>query len=130
MLKEIGRKSVIAVIATLLFSLIFAYAGFTPEVDLFPFPKLFQMFLLLSAPAYILGGISVSIMLDRFWKWPSLEILAYAAFGAVLMLPYYFLVFSTSSGPLSVIMLFGASAAIIFYFVKTLLHKIFRKYGF
>lgn len=130
MIKEIGRKSVIAAIATLLFSLLFAYAGFTPEVDLFPFSKLFQMFLLLSAPAYFVGGIAVSILLDRFWKLPSLEILAYAAFGAFFMLPYYFLFFTASGGPLGVIMLFGASAAIIFYFVKALLHKLFKKYGF
>lgn len=130
MLKEIARKSVIAIIATLLLSALFAYTGFTPEEELFPFPKLFQMFFLLSAPAYFLGGIPISMLLDRFWSWPSFEILAYAAFGALLMIPYYFLAFAATGGPLGVIMLFGASAAIIFYFVKTFLHKLFRKYGF
>ncbi|MEC1177364.1 hypothetical protein P9B03_02610 [Metasolibacillus meyeri] len=130
MIKEIARKSVIALLATVLLSALFAYTGFTPEGDLFPFSKLFQMFLVLSAPAYFLGGIPISMLLDRFWQWPSLEILAYAAFGALIMIPYYFFAFAATGGPIGVVMLFGASAAIIFYFVKTLLHKLFRKYGF
>ncbi|MEO4052585.1 hypothetical protein [Solibacillus sp. CAU 1738] len=131
MLKLFLRKLLIAIVATLTFSVIFSYFSTTPgEGQLFTFGGLFGFIALMSAPMYILGGIPVSIMIDRYWKWPSLEILIYALCGALLMLPYSFIVFRVSGGQYIVMMMFGASAAIIFYFVKGLLHKLFNKYGF
>lgn len=131
MLKMILRKLLIAVLSTLLFSAVFSYASVSPGSEQFvTFNGLFSLFLMLSAPIYILGGIPVSILLDRYWKWPSIEILMYALCGALLMLPYSFLLFGASGRQHFVFMMFGASAAILFFFIKLLMHKLFKKYGF
>ena len=131
MLKMILRKLLIAVLSTLLFSAVFSYASVSPGSEQFvTFNGLFSLFLMLCAPIYILGGIPVSILLDRYWKWPSIEILLYALCGAFLMLPYSFLLFGASGRQHFVFMMFGASAAILFFFIKLLMHKLLKKYGF
>lgn len=131
MLKMILRKLLIAVLAMLVFSTVFSYASVPPGSEHFiTFGGLFGFLLMLSAPMYILGGIPVSILLDRYWKWPSIEILLYALCGAFLMLPYSFLLFGAVGRQHFVFMMFGASAAIVFFLIKLLLHKLFKKYGF
>ncbi len=131
MLKMILRKLLIAVLASVLFSAVFSYVSVSPGSEQFiTFNGLFNLFLMLSVPIYILGGIPVSILLDHYWKWPSFEILMYALCGALLILPYGFLLFGASGNQYFVFMMFGASAAIVFYFTKLFVHKLFKKYGF
>lgn len=129
MWKEIAKKIAIALIAALVFSALFAYFSYTPEVDVFPFGQLFQLYFVLSAPVYLLAAVPVSMLLDRYWQWPSTEILAYAAFGAISTLPYALFIFPAGQQPFGILFLYGASAAIVFYFVLAVGRKLLKLKG-
>lgn len=131
MLQIISRKFTVALIAMTIFSLAFALVGYTSSSEEYnSFGSLFGMFVVFSAPQFIVVGSIASFLIDRYFKWKRFEILAYAVIGALAMIPFTLYIFNNGAKELALFMLYGAIAAILYYGVKWVLNRVFPNAGF
>ncbi|HET7581050.1 MAG TPA: hypothetical protein VFK33_17360 [Bacillales bacterium] len=93
------RRVIVALIAIVLFSLILAIWSYVPVAErnpdtyYAPFGSYIPVFLMFLAPAYFLGGIPISMLIDRFVKNKGLQPIFYILAGFVTGL-FVYLIFA------------------------------------
>lgn len=112
-----------AILSTLIFSLVFAALGYSPEAASYEeFSSLFYLAAIFSLPAYLIGGIASSILIDKMISQAFLNFLAYLLAGFIV--GFLTIAISLQSLHFSLVYfgLFGLFASSIFYG----LHRMFK----
>ena len=142
MRKTIGKKLIVAIIATLSLSLVASIVFHTPvsrqdpNVGYLSFSGYFMLFLLMIAPVIFTAGIIFSILVDRKVKGISKSIPSYIVGGAILGFIYYLVILSFQSGfnlLLDGTILFtiiGGITALWFLVVQIITEPLFNKLNF
>ena len=124
-MQTISRKITIALVTTLIFSVLFSIVGYTESAQqYFSFGTMIFTFVMLSAPMFLIAGVMMSFLFEKFLRNEWMKFFSYIVMGAVLTIPYTMYIFNNSgSTTFAVIGLFGAA---LFYGVQ----KLFQKYIF
>lgn len=124
-MQTLSRKFTIALVATLIFSFIFSLIGYTDAANqYFSFPTMILTFVTLSAPMFLIVGVSCSFVFEKFLRSEWMKLISYVVMGAVLIIPYALYIFQgVDSFRFSII---GALGAALFYGVQ----KVFNRFVF
>jgi len=136
----------VALISLFLFSYLFSLINYVPErkqlddVYYFSISELFSFIIVYSAPVYLLGGITVSYLIEWFLKKKSfnkpmlISAGLYSISGLVLMVIYIFAVLGDKEVILNpkaflYVGLIGIGAALTFFFISLLFYYIGQKFS-
>lgn len=124
-MQTISRKITIALVTTLIFSVLFSIVGYTESAQqYFSFATMIFTFVMLSAPMFLIAGVVLSYIFEKFLRNEWMKFFSYIVMGAVLTIPYTMYIFNNSgSTTFAVIGVFGAA---LFYGIQ----KLFQKYVF
>jgi hypothetical protein len=117
--QALSRKFTIALISTLLFSLlltIFSYSAASEQS--ITFGTLLMTFIVLSAPMFLIIGVITSFVFEKYVRSTIMKFISYVITGAALIIPYSQYYFY-GSDPLRFSIL-GAIGAALFYGVQWL----------
>lgn len=124
-MQTISRKFTIALVTTLIFSVLFSLVGYTELAkQYFSFGTMIFTFVVLSAPMFLLAGVALSYLFEKFLRSEWMKFFSYIVMGAVLTIPYTMYIFNNSGS--TRFALIGAFGAALFYGVQ----KLFQKYVF
>src|SRR5690625_2606846 len=126
------RRIIIALLSTVIYSLVLAYIMYTPIpdrhldtwYDSFGAPLPFLLFI--TGAAYLIGGISASSLIDKYVDKEIIKLPIYLIAGFIVGVMTIMVSFSTISLELLQFGIYGAAGSLIF-FIFMLLNKTFEK---
>lgn len=126
------KRIIVGLLSTLIFSIVMAYVSYTPIADqeanswYESFGSLFQVYLIFSLPAYLLGGIPISLFIDKRVKKEMIKFPLYLCGGFLVGMATIGITFMVISFELVWYGLVGSCASLLYY-VLMLLTKRWEK---
>lgn len=120
------RRIIVALLSAIIFSLFLSYISYTPVVEREPnswyeaFGSTLILFLIFSLPAYLLGGIPVSLYIDKFVKNKMIKLLLYLLGGFLVGIATIMISFMVFSFELFWYGLVGIFASLLFYILLSI----------
>lgn len=125
------KRVIVALLSAIIFSIILSYISYTPISEREPntwyesFGSLVTVYLLFSVPAYLLGGVPVSLFIDRYVKKGIIKLLFYLIAGFFVGVATIVISFMTVALEVLSYGVLGLCASLLF-FVLMLLTKRFE----
>lgn len=124
------RRVIVALLSALIFSLIFSFISYTPVAEREPntwydsFSAFFQVYLMFSVPAYVLGGVPVSLYVDRYVKKGIIKLLLYLLSGFFVGVAIIVISFMTVTLEVLWYGVVGLFASLIFFILMLLTKRL------
>lgn len=121
----IKRKVYVALLSTIIFSIMLAYIMYTPISDRHPdtwydsFGAPIPFLLCITGVAYLLGGIPVSLFIDKYIDKEILKLPLYLIAGFIVGVLTMMISFGTFSLQMFGFGIFGATGSLIFFIVMS-----------
>lgn len=94
----LSRKFTIALISTFLFSFFLTIIVYmTASEQYLSFSMTLLTFIVLSAPMFLIVGIAVSFLFEKYLRSPKMKWFSYIVVGAVFTIPYALYFFETAN---------------------------------
>jgi len=123
------RRIIIALLSAIIFSLILSYISYTPIAEREPnswyesFGSTLTVCLIFSVPAYLLGGIPISLYIDKFVKKEIIKLVFHLLGGFLVGIAMTVISFMTVSFELLWYGVIGLFASSLFYILMLLVKK-------
>lgn len=121
------NRIIAALVSTLIFSLFYALLVYTPEAARLEnhwyesFSSLMILPAIFTLPAYLIGGVPLSILIDRRVKVPFLQMFLYLLAGFIVGILTVVISFKTINLEVLYFGLYGLLASFIFYLLLKLM---------
>lgn len=125
------RRIIVALLSAIIFTLILSYISYTPVTEREPntwyesFGSFVQIYLLFSVPAYLLGGVPISLYIDKHVKKGIIKLFLYLLGGffvGVVTIVISFMTVALDVLKYGIVCLFAS----LLFFVLMLLTKRFQ----
>lgn len=128
------RRIIVALLSTVIFSLIIAYIWYTPlserEPNTWydPFGSIMTILIMFSAPAYLLGGVPISFYIDKYVEKEIIKLPIYLLSGFAVGI--ITIVIAAMAVALEVLWfgIYGSFASLIFFVLMLLTSRIKWKF--
>lgn len=120
------RRIIIALLSAIIFSLVLSYISYTPIAEREPnswyesFGSTLTLYLIFSVPAYLLGGIPISLYIDKFVEKEIIKLVLYLLGGFLVGIATIVISFMTVSFELLWYGVVGLFASLLFYILMLL----------
>ena len=129
MINKLSRKVTIALVAIVLYcTSISVFINIFDQTKYLGFTTLWLTFFILSAPMFLIVGVAISFLFDKFVLTSNLKVLLYILIAGIVVLPYSAFLFQLTWSNVLSFFIFGAIAGFFFFIVQFLFENyLYRK---
>ena len=126
MIDKLSRKVTIALVAIVLYcTIISTFIYIFDHITYFDYTTLWLTFFIISSPMFLIVGVAMAFLFDRFVVKPQFKGLLYTLVAGIVVLPYSAFISQLTLLNALYYFIFGAIAGIIFFIVQVLFESYF-----
>jgi hypothetical protein len=129
MVNKLSRKVTIALVSIVLYcTFISTFIYIFDQMKYLSFTALWFTFFVLSTPMYLILGVSISFIFDKFKLKSNLKVLVYTLIAGFAVLPYSAFIFQLTWSNAINFFIFGAIGGFFFFIMQVLFENyLYRK---